>query len=831
MIITRKTKIPLHWAFYAQLPLLMSIYGEFVINAPFLLLIKRFIDNPAAIMGLISLEIYISILGSPFISWLSDRVWTRWGRRKFFFTIADIGRGLCVLLMPFAPNLILLIALRWLFDAFSNFGSMTQALVYEVVPTPQRGRLAGFFQSSIQFGNLVFYFLLLGRFDDMYFMGPFDFATSVSGGAAMFWIAAIVLFAIAAYESLGFKEIKPPNRKTLQDDRKPGQSVFGYFITSFFRDVCSKDLLPLYLLAFVDVMVRINLGLFQPLQFTEQWGYSLQQFGNTVAIGVIFSVTFALFSGWFADRYGKMVTFVIASIGSLLVNLAFVIFLAIKPGHRPTLTEIVVFSNIEQIFSMVKAVIIFPLIMEYINRNRLGAANAGLQVMRTIFRSGMAVFVGVWILWWSLAFMPQAGYRVLTTYPEAITKAELAEELARSGLGSDEIMILPGEQGHKEGDPSQIWYLHKYDEQVQDLVEERKELTNKIAALETKLGSPMSDESHRTKMRAEVEADKLRLLETDSALSDGAAALNKQIASHTENKRTASGDQFLSATYSNNQLTLSLTAVGTADSELENRFPNDLDGPPIAQHLDEDSRLLRPEIEADFQEESVNISATFRPSFVFLYRVANRVLSDPNAAYELATVLQSIHDAELGRDEGLINFQASQEETDEKALSYELMLNQELDPQAIESLAATLQAERLIESAHYRELSPSRYRFALTTPSTERKDTATENASRIEEAENRLLQLLPRTGESIPSMVAAFYLRVTATLSSVPYNVIVPEHTTQALHKERVYEYFFSSRTLMILTDFIGFAIIALLVRLERKGKIHKYGVEEDENR
>ncbi len=831
MIITRKTKIPLHWAFYAQLPLLMSIYGEFVINAPFLLLIKRFIDNPAAIMGLISLEIYISILGSPFISWLSDRVWTRWGRRKFFFTIADIGRGVCVLLMPFAPNLILLIALRWLFDAFSNFGSMTQALVYEVVPTPQRGRLAGFFQSSIQFGNLVFYFLLLGRFDDMYFMGPFDFATSISGGAAMFWIAAIVLFSIAAYESLGFKEIKPPNRKTLQDDRIPGQSVLGYFIKSFFKDVCSKDLLPLYLLAFVDVMVRINLGLFQPLQFTEQWGYSLQQFGNTIAIGVIFSVTFALFSGWFADRYGKMKTFVIASVGSLLVNIAFVAFLAAKPGHRPTLTEIVVFSNIEQIFSMIKAVIIFPLIMEYISRNRLGAANAGLQVMRTIFRSGMAVFVGLWILWWSLAFMPQAGYRVLTTYPEAITKTELAAELEQSGLAGNDIMILPGEQGHRDGDASQLWYLHKYDEQVQELVEERKDLINKIASMETKLSSPLSDETKRERLQEEVDTGKQRLRAIDAALSEGAAALNQQIASHTEQKRTAPGDQFIAASFANNQLSLSLAAVGSADTELEKRFPNDLDGPPIAQRRQEGSTSLGPAVAADFQDGSVAISATFRPSFVFLYEVAIQANTDPNTAYELATVLQSIHDAELGRDEGLVTFQSSQSGNGNDSITYELLLDQEQDSQAIEALANTLEAERLIESANFQQLSPTRYRFTLETATLGGADATAENAGRINEAATRLRELLPDTDESIPSLVAAFYLRATATLASVPYNVTVPEHTTHAQHKERVYEYFFSSRTLMILTDFIGFAIIALIVRLERKGKIHKYGVEEDQNR
>jgi len=56
MLITRKTEAPLSWAFYAQLIIVLSIYGKFVLNAPLLLLIKQYLDNPAAIMGRMRLE-------------------------------------------------------------------------------------------------------------------------------------------------------------------------------------------------------------------------------------------------------------------------------------------------------------------------------------------------------------------------------------------------------------------------------------------------------------------------------------------------------------------------------------------------------------------------------------------------------------------------------------------------------------------------------------------------------------------------------------------------------------------------------------------------------
>jgi len=305
MIITRKKKIPQHWAFYAQMPLVLSIYGSMLINAPFLLMIKKFIDNPAAIMGLISIEVYVTILGAPFVSWLSDRIWTRYGRRKPFVVASDLIGGGVLMLMPFANSLWTLIALRWAFGIVRDIGSPVQAMIYETVPAPQRGRSSGYMQAFMSVGNLVFFFLVLGRFDDVYFMGPVSFVTELSGGAIMFWLGAVLLLGVAVFEMLGFREIEPPDRMHLDDGRRPGDGVFKHFFRSFFTDIFARDLFPLYLLLILNTMFAFSLGVFQPLLFTEQWGYSLQDMGNTVAVGVITGVGIGLLAGWLADRYGN----------------------------------------------------------------------------------------------------------------------------------------------------------------------------------------------------------------------------------------------------------------------------------------------------------------------------------------------------------------------------------------------------------------------------------------------------------------------------------------------------------------------------------------------
>ncbi|MFP4674526.1 MAG: MFS transporter, partial [Opitutales bacterium] len=232
MLITRKTKAPLTWTFYAQLVIVLSIYGQFVLDAPFLLLIKKYLDNPAAIMGLMSIEVYVTVLGGPLIAWVSDRIWTRFGRRKIFVALSDFLAVFILAAMPFAPNLWVLIALYWLFGILRDLGSPAQALIYEIVPASQRGISAGFMKAFMNVGNLIFFTLLLGRFHDVYFMGPFQFLGSMSGAALMFLLCALLFLGASVFEWWGIKETYPPGHKRMSDGRRPGQNVLAYFVKS-----------------------------------------------------------------------------------------------------------------------------------------------------------------------------------------------------------------------------------------------------------------------------------------------------------------------------------------------------------------------------------------------------------------------------------------------------------------------------------------------------------------------------------------------------------------------------------------------------------------------
>jgi lipopolysaccharide/colanic/teichoic acid biosynthesis glycosyltransferase len=75
------------------------------------------------------------------------------------------------------------------------------------------------------------------------------------------------------------------------------------------------------------------------------------------------------------------------------------------------------------------------------------------------------------------------------------------------------------------------------------------------------------------------------------------------------------------------------------------------------------------------------------------------------------------------------------------------------------------------------------------------------------------------------------YQHVLEAAAAKPVCLTVAQPLVKQTFADRVYDYFFSVYFLMILGDFFCFAVIALIIRLEKKGVVHRYGVEEDANR
>lgn len=835
MMITRKTKVPWKWAFYAQLPLILSIYGNMVINAPFLLLIKKFIDNPAAIMGLISIEVYLTLLGGPFVAWLSDRIWTRFGRRKIFVGPSDLIRGFILMAMPFAPNLWILIVLRWLYGVFGDLASPCVALIWEVVPSKQRGRSSGMKSAFMNLGNLIFFWLLLGRFDDVYFMGPFAGLSSVSGGTILFWIGALVLIGIALFEFLGIKEIYPPDRKKLRDEKPANQSTFLFFAKTMLKDILAKDLVPIYLFMFSGIMFAFSLGIFQPLLFTEQWGYSLQEMGNNIAVGVVFGVIISFVAGWLADAAGKMTVYLGCLIAGLFVDTGYTIYVYFQPDFRPDLWEIIMWGNIGLIFNATKGVVAYALMWEYVRRSRMGAMTAGQGIFNTLFRNGVALFMGFWLLWWSIWFFPQGGYNVEATFAEEKSAQEVRAYLEAEGVDLEGFTLEPRHQFGVDGETSMRWWIHHNVEQADDLLKERKDLENKIEGLTQKKASVFtrwfSSEEAIAQIQTDIDATRARVEEIEAVLEAAADALREKIEPALDTERFPPGEQILSASLTGTDLLLEVRTIEVLPEKQIATLEQKVRGPEHALvRVNSESRRLEPKLAVTPLPEvpGVRLTATLDPGFIEVFGATTQAGLVPEDAYSVTSATLASLRALVGREGDAFTLEATdttQEGSGTTRFRLTVVPGADSADFELDDIAPAFQQDPIFASAATAETTDG---FTLDL---ELASDKTSGEDPPEVVQQRLEGLLGTGERSTVALFAVLFEKLESSLASRPIYITVPSHDLDAGYSEREYEYFFSSQTIQISTNVIGILIVALIAYLEKRGVVVRHGAKEDLNR
>lgn len=844
MLITRKKKIPKTWAYYAQLTIILSIYGQFVVNAPFLLLIKKYIDNPAAIMGLISLQIYLTFIIGPLVAWTSDRIWTRFGRRKVFVASADFLKALFLLAMPFAPNLWVLIILRWLYDFFGDLAAPAQAMIYEVVPANQRGMSAGFMKAFMNIGNLVFFTLLLGRFHDVYFMGPFQIFGTASGGTLMFVLCAVLFLGAAIFEAIGIKETYPPGRKRMMDGRRPGEHVLRHFVRSVFGDVFAKDLAPLYLLLFANIMFSFSLGVFQPLLFTEQWGYDLQTFGNTIAIGVPLGIVLGLLGGWMADRYGKMLIVFWTTVGNLVINIAYTVYVYYQPDYRPSFWEIVAFGNLAYVFGAIKGVATGPLLWEYVSRNRMGGATAGIMVFNAIFRNSLGVAVGVWLLVWSIWFFPQAGYNVTATFRSELDQAALMERAQSAGLDPAELQIRPVHQPGVDGETSRRWWIHKEDDVAQDWIKEREDLQNRLASLEGKREGFFVSEQRRAELSEEMNAAHQRIQEIERLLRERSEQLEARLASALESERFPAGEQLQAARFEGTTLTLQVRTLEPLDPAHSATLRDNLRGQELQMRPvkgEDGFTRMEPQLTVTALPQDgaglygVELVAALDPRFLALFEAGLDAGLPPAEVFDVATALIALGVSQFsgpGYDFSLQDVETLVESTDSGAVALRFTLvpqwiadAQPIEAEAVQALFTGVHPHVVDVKATAAAQGSYQIELQLALPQSNDGPPL-----RYAELEPRMAALLQTTPARVQAAMAVLR-KLGDTLAARPIFVTVPTYAVESGYSKREYEYFFSSQILQIGTDIFGIGILIFIIYLEKRGVLHRYGAEEDKNR
>jgi Na+/melibiose symporter-like transporter len=398
MIITCKKEIPLRWIAFAILPWASFSFNYGVISVVFFFSLKKFIENPAGLTFILSLPGFVSIVLQPVVSFLSDRIWTRFGRRKPFIATSMSGIIVCLILMPLMPNFWALLAVFMAYNAFADLNSPMEPLKQEIIPPHERGRATGAMSWCSNLATLLFYFLALGRFDDVHDIAGYP----LHGETVIYWSAALLVVVMLMLLTLGIKEID--QKSALRGQRLSFRTVAGGLL--------DRELFPVYLLVIGATCLNFysGLGALSNLLYTDQWGYTKQEMGINVAIGGIINLFAIGVLTVFADRFNRMRTYQVLICVSLSCQVLYYSYINfVLPDHRPTLVEIIVFGETISILGILTGLVYTPLVYDYVRRNKMGTFNAGTSLVAKITIVFTLNGVGLFVWGYAMLFQPPAG--------------------------------------------------------------------------------------------------------------------------------------------------------------------------------------------------------------------------------------------------------------------------------------------------------------------------------------------------------------------------------------------------------------------------------------
>ena len=147
----------------------------------------------------------------PVIGVLSDRTWTRWGRRKPFFVSGVVLAAIVLFLFPFASALWMAVILLWLLDAGAN-----------TALEPYRALISDKLRMSQRTTGYLLQGVLIGAGAVIANLSLFVFQNLISGAndagvpywvPATFWVGACFLLASVAVSAARTKEIRPSDEE------------------------------------------------------------------------------------------------------------------------------------------------------------------------------------------------------------------------------------------------------------------------------------------------------------------------------------------------------------------------------------------------------------------------------------------------------------------------------------------------------------------------------------------------------------------------------------------------------------------------------------------
>lgn len=283
-------------------------FTESISNILLPLTIRKYTEDPRLIGLILAINPLFGFIAQPLVGVLSDRVWTRFGRRAFFMIIsAPIVAG-CLLAIPFAAALWQLVIYIVVYQFFEDilFGS-DHPLLADLVPAEQRSFVVSAMTISSQFGTLMLQY---------YGLAAVERYNALSGGEHY----GLPVYATGAILQVGFVmglSFFLKERRVLPKAR-PALTLKRYV-----RDFTSNTmLLRLAVINFLRAFIAATLGGYMSLYAVKTLLLPEGSFGRISGIATLITFAFAIPIAFLAERMSKRLLLQL-SFGLVIIACAF----------------------------------------------------------------------------------------------------------------------------------------------------------------------------------------------------------------------------------------------------------------------------------------------------------------------------------------------------------------------------------------------------------------------------------------------------------------------------------------------------------------------------
>lgn len=405
-IVTNQKRIPWSWAAIVLFPWFATSMREAITNAGMTFTLKKFYDDPALIGLILSSNYAFGLTVGSLVAFLSDYIWTPWGRRRPFLLISFLGAAALSVFIPASNVGWLTIALIVFYQFVVDFMGSYEPFTMDVIPSEQRGRSGSITHWYKTLGVGVAMAVLIANYDSLYELGSLRF----DGETVMYWANALALGASGFLVLFLVKETKPANFQ-----RQPLRKLL---VQRFVVELTRPTMLRLMGLALCIQTLWQGLSQFEPLLITEQWGYEKSEYGYLMTASMVVTLCVVPIAGWLSDRFDRLRLLRLGLYVVVILKIGVYVYFEFFITGAPSIAAVFAIGFFKSTIGSFMAVACVPLLFDFVPNSRLGTLGCALGIVFALASFVGTNAMGLWIKFSSptLFDLPAGTYNYFAGY-------------------------------------------------------------------------------------------------------------------------------------------------------------------------------------------------------------------------------------------------------------------------------------------------------------------------------------------------------------------------------------------------------------------------------